>query len=139
MGKQSILKIKEGQFVTIHKYKEGLKLCAVDRQNAPSVYIETRRRKRKNQMALCFRRYDGDYFPKVDGKQLMIDKVTSEDLSEGHWFEKINYQGGEHYHLQSVGDPSEYLSMSSNARGHTIFCLTESSGEFAELTDQPKP
>lgn len=138
----SFLKIKEGKFVTVRRFHDGLKLCAVDYQNdnkAPSVHIFRRERDQKNQMALYFQ-HDNDYYlPRVDGNSLTLEKAAGENIpdniSDSHWFEKENLGCGEHYGLRSVVEPTQYLSTRFQ-RMQCIFFLSETPHDCVQVTDE---
>lgn len=133
--KPSVLKVKGGKYVTVRKGKDGMKLCAQDNQNELLVYIYTRQRQGKKQMAFCFHRADGCYVPKVGNVGITLELFAScngpsESSSSEYWFEKIDIKAGEHYSLQSVGEPRQYLSLA----GTFIVCCSEieQCGQFTD-------
>lgn len=138
----SVLKIKGGKYVTVQKFKDGLKLCAVDRQNAPVVYIWTRVKNEKKQMAFSFQRTDGCYLLNVVGINLKLEMTASgntpawSNLTESHWFERIDLKAGEHYGLQSVGQPDQYLSIDTFTE--SIVCLSAAPEKCVHVTDERK-
>lgn len=131
--KPCVLKDINGLIVTVRKYPNGLKLCAVERQTAIiNVCVCERMINEMNQMAFCFQYKDGTLYPKVDGKCLKLEKIDRSNLTESHWFEKDNLYGGKHYGLRSVVEPSQYLSLD----WRHVFCLRASRQDCVRVTDE---
>ncbi|KAM7391150.1 hypothetical protein PAMP_021861 [Pampus punctatissimus] len=109
---QSLLKIKDGRFVTVRKTHRELKLCAIDIQQEAQSDSHVVIKNKGSQMAFCFRRNSAYYLPMVEGGTLKLqrsEKESFDNKSANYWFLKENLGNSEHYGLRSVVEPSLYL------------------------------
>lgn len=112
--RKSFLK-SDGKFVTINVSDSGPELCAKEIQGgsrrAPMVWICTRPKDGRNQVAFCCKHGADWYFAKVEETILQLERTSdiSGTLPESCWFQKVNTMNSSRYVLQSVNRPTLYL------------------------------
>lgn len=133
-----VLKIKDGKFVKVQRFHDGLKLCAVDSQtNNQTVYIEKHRSENWIAFKFNLNRDDmvKDYFLKGDKHSLelvQLDQLDSDSVE--YWFEKHNYGGSEHYSLKTARQPQKYVCISRKGS----LSLSDTKRGLAEVKDEAK-
>ncbi|KAM7415685.1 hypothetical protein PAMA_017964 [Pampus argenteus] len=135
---QSLLKIKDGRFVTVRRSQAELKLCAIDIQNGAHIASRVLIKSKGTQMAFCFKFKKHYYLPMVEGGTLKLQQSKNErliDESEHYWFQKENLGSSEHYGLRSVVEPSLYLCGPDNK----TFFLSSNNQKCALVTEEEIP
>ncbi|KAM4575683.1 uncharacterized protein PAE49_006114 isoform 2-T2 [Odontesthes bonariensis] len=130
------LKAGEDKFVGVRGTLSKPKLCLVELQNCDTdVFIETRQREGKEQMAFKFKDSRGSFVVKVAENSLKLEKVDGENMEDrpdNHWFQKENVDGSNYYHLKTVS-VALYLTIKGSS-----FQLTRNEQDCAVITHVSK-
>ncbi|XP_056888082.1 uncharacterized protein LOC130525377 isoform X2 [Takifugu flavidus] len=134
---KSVLKIDNGKFITIRKFKSEMMLCAVDTQEeyAPLVDIWTK----ETRCAFRFCYESNWYWMKVVANSLQFEK---DGESEPFWFEREDPKSGDRYALRFVHESKTwYLSMKHQNKSNNapeVLTITEKLEDCVEITEEKR-
>ncbi|XP_029685790.1 uncharacterized protein isoform X2 [Takifugu rubripes] len=134
---KSVLKIDNGKFITIRKFKSEMMLCAVDTQEEYAPLVDILTKETRYAFRFCYE--SNWYWMKVVANSLQFEK---DGESEPFWFEKKDLNIGERYGLRFVHESKTwYLSMKRQNKSNNapeVLTITEKPEDCVGITEEKR-